>query len=355
MHGTTGRRRWAACCWLCAAFTASEARAWREDPRAAADLPVEISPLDSRRPSRRALRRAARRAAPTQRPAEPRVIPAPLTADTTLDSPFRPTAAERPVVHSDQLYGTSADPRRQFDIHLPPGCQDGGRPLVIWIPGDDWLGGPKAPCPLAWLVDHGYAVASVGYRPSDAAVFPAQLDDCRAATATILDDAAIWGIDPTRVCLVGTGGGGHLATLVGLCDADGSSPVDVAAICAVAAPTHLPSLGPQHDRGTSAASRLVGGPLPEIREAALAASPLVHVTADDPPALLLHGAADDVVPVDQAVRLQRALAGVGVDAKLVILEAGHSLPLDSSSPAGGEILRFLDRAIGPRAPAPPAR
>lgn len=285
----------------------------------------------------------------------------PITVESTLSSPFQTEAEDRPTVHRDQSYGAASDPRQRFDIHLPAGCNGGGMPLLVWIAGDDWQGGSKADCPVAWLAEKGYAVASISYRPSDTAGFPAQLDDCRAALAAMLRDAEIWGVDRSRVCVAGAGAGGHLAALVGFNraeipgDTDTQPPTTVAAVCAIAAPSLLTALGASHDRASSPASRLVGGPLPEVREAALAASPLTHVSTDDPATLLVHGTNDPVVPADQAVRLDRALAAAGVDHTLVMLDAGHTIPLGEEAPAAAELLRFLDRVLGAgRRPEPPS-
>ncbi len=367
------------------------------DPRPTADVSAGGEPQADRRPSRRSLRRAARRGLPIESQPQPPVrdgardhdqaalapdwqtpprleppLPSPhpqpslpIVVDATLGSPFQPEAAERPTVHRDQPYGAAADSRQRFDIHLPPGCSGGSLPLVVWIPGDEWQGGPRTSCPVTWLVDHGYVVASIGYRPGDTAIFPAQLDDCRAALATFIRDAEIWGIDPARICVMGAGGGGQLAALVGATThgglprpADGDPAPAVAAVCAIAAPSQLTSLGANHDRAGSAASRLVGGPLPELREAALAASPLTYVSPDDPPTLILHGTHDAVIPSEQAVRFDRALAAAGVDHTLVLIDAGHAVPLGSATPAAATLLAFLDRvlssgrAIEPAAPTP---
>ena len=339
--------------------------AWRDDPRPPADLPAGVVPQPQRKSTRRGLRRSIRRgwspaqateAKPeTARPmnAPHQAPPPPIQVETTLDSPFSRSASDGgAVVHRDEPYGSAGHPRQRFDMYLPAACSGGGMPLVVWIHGDDWATGSKSDCPIRWLVDDGYAVASIGYRTSDAAVFPGPLDDCRAAVATILRNAELWGIDPERVCLAGSGAGGHLAALVAFtADATGSGEREqgpaVAAVCAVAAPSQLTSLGPAHDRAGSPASRLIGGPLPDLREAALQASPLVHVSADDPPTLLMHGQADDRVPVDQATRLDAALDAAGVDSTAVILDTGHAVPLDESSPAGRELLHFLDRVLGP--------
>jgi acetyl esterase/lipase len=280
---------------------------------------------------------------------------APIQADATLASPFQAASTPAGVTtHRDQAYGERPHARQRFDLHLPAGCSTGGMPLVVWIHGDTWRDGSKADCPITWLANEGYAVASIGYRLSDTAVFPAQLDDCRAAIAEIERNAELWGIDRRRVAVVGSGAGGHLAALVGLVQpaaapADGDPPQPrIAAVCAVAAPYNLTTLGPAHDRPASPASRLVGGPLPEFREAAQQASPLSHVSADDPPVLIVHGGADTTVPPDQAVGFDAALRAAGVDSTLVMLAGvGHKPSLDRGTPVGLTLLSFLDRVLGP--------
>ena len=359
--------------------------AWREDPRPAADSPAGVEvpqhmPQDmsqGRRGSRRSQRRGSRRrqpldelpveVAPTdqRRPSGTAGGP-PIQADATLASPFLSAGSDATGVtaHRDQPYGRqqadrSRHGRQRFDLHLPAGCNAGGMPLVVWIHGDTWRDGSKADCPVVWLANQGYAVASIGYRLSDTAVFPAQLDDCREAIAEIERNAEVWGIDRNRVAVVGSGAGGHLAALVGLAspatppgsnaaDVPGDNPVPrIAAVCAVAAPASLTTLGPEQDRPHSPASQLVGGPLPEFREAAQRASPVTYVSADDPPVLILHGAADDTVPAKQAVEFDASLKAAGVDSTLVVLPTvGHRPGLDLGTPAGQALLSFLDRVLG---------
>ena len=125
---------------------------------------------------------------------------------------------------------------------------------------------------------------------------------------------------------------------------------DVAAVAIFDAPTHLPSLGAAHDRAGSAESRLVGGPLPEFREAAQKASPLVHVSADDPPTLIVQGSRGDGVALEQGERLDAALRAVGVDSALVVLDAkAAALAPRHGTAAGGTLVEFLDRTLGPAA------
>ena len=98
--------------------------------------------------------------------------------------------------------------------------------------------------------------------------------------------------------------------------------------------------------------------LPEFREAAQRASPLEHVSADDPPALLLHERSSQTVPVDQAIRLDRGLKAAGVESTLVLLDGPAGMPLlTEGSPAAIAVVEFLDRVITPgtRQPAAPAR
>lgn len=329
--------------------------ALRNDPRTMADSPLPVEAAPVRRPSRRAQRRALRRAAVEQAPqaAAPQRPPAPPAADRVTIA--EPPARERGVIaHRDLPYSSDGQPRQRFDIFLPEGCSGGGLPLVVWIHGPDWRGGSRADCPLAWLVDEGYAVASIGYRTTDVAAFPAQLDDCRSALAMIVAEAATWGVDPARICVAGSGAGGHLAALVAYAtpedgpvrttSSEAAEPGAPAAAALVGAPVQLATLGPAHDRSGSAASRLIGGPLPEFREAALRASPLAHVSADDPPTLILHDRRDAAVPAEQATLLEQALAGVGVEHTLVVLD---DAALTRAAPGGIALLEFLDRTLGP--------
>lgn len=342
--------------------------AWRNDPRPAADAPLPVEP-PSRRMGRRAQRRIIRRG-----DVAPVVVPVPTPAaepPVPIERAEHDTAAagaevgpladaSGTIVHADVAYGEH--PRQRFDLHVPDGCQAGSLPVVAWIHGSDWRTGTKADCPVTWLVEEGFAVASIDYRPSDVAVFPAQLDDCRAAVATLRRDAETLGLDATRICLAGAGGGGHLAALTAYTPADAApireatlheaaadadQPGEVAAVAIFDAPTHLPSLGGHHDRAGSAASRLVGGPLPEFREAAQRASPLVQVAAGAPPTLIVQGTRGDGTALDQGDRLDAALRQAGAESSLVILDAvAADLLPRQGSPAAHALLEFLDRSVG---------
>jgi len=358
--------RWRAAClpsalliglfWLVASQPVSAAwigehaaRIYREDPRPAGDLPAGISTSQDlivvptsprRRLSRRAQRRLQRRGI--------QVLPEGSSALVGLQAPVPPHSG-LPIDHRGLPYGTG-DNFSRLNLHLPGGCREGRLPLVVWVPGTDWSDGSRDECPLVWLTSRGFAVASISYRPSQAATFPAQRDDCRMAITRIAEDAAVWGIDPSRVAVVGRAAGGHLAALVGLDEQTTESPPDdtpqaafrVASICGISMISHLPTLGPDHDRANSAASRLIGGPLPELREAALAASPLRYASAGDPPTLLIH-ARSTTIPASQSERLHATLQAADVESTLVLTD--EEPELTPSSQTGQLLLTFLRRTL----------
>jgi acetyl esterase/lipase len=325
-------------------------RLYRDDPRPAGDLPAGIGgsqdPLvvptsPRRRLSRRAQRRLQRRGI--------QILPEGSSTLVDLQAPVPPHSG-LPIDHRGLPYGTG-DTYSRLNLHLPGGCREGNLPLVVWIPGTDWSDGSRDECPLVWLTSRGFAVASIGYRPSQAATFPAQRDDCQMAIARVVQDAAVWGIDPSRVAIVGRAAGGHLAALIGLDSHTAEAPADdftpaafkVASICGISMISHLPTLGPDHDRANSAASRLIGGPLPELREAALAASPLRYASAGDPPTLLIHARNRSVIPVSQSERLHATLQAADVESTLVLTD--DEPELTPASQTGQLLLTFLRRTL----------
>tara|TARA_Y100000385_G_scaffold185700_1_gene191819 strand:- start:1168 stop:1671 length:504 start_codon:yes stop_codon:yes gene_type:complete len=118
----------------------------------------------------------------------------------------------------------------------------------------------------------------------------------------------------------------------------------IAAICGVSTITHLPTLGTDSDRASSAASRLIGGPLPEFREAALRASPISYASRNDPPTLLIHCKNDETIPVSQSERLHAALLSADVDSTLILPE-GQQESLVEDGNVSQIVLNFLIRTL----------
>lgn len=229
-----------------------------------------------------------------------------------------------------------------LDLHLPVD-RVGPVPLVIWMHGGAWLFGVRDLLPPEWppgaivdaALDAGFAIATIDYRHSREAAFPAQLHDAKAAVRYLRAFGESLGIDPTRIALWGESAGAHLAALTGLIidpDLEGrvglTGPAsDVTAVVCFYPVTDVDALPPMSDQLP-----------PEVRDALLAEtgslppepvdvllehsayppaearrllSPVSHVRGDAPPFLLVHGDADRLVPIDQSVRFAAALEAAG--------------------------------------------
>ena len=250
------------------------------------------------------------------------------------------------VARRDLAYVADWHKRQKLDLYLPENAQgenaDGGEPLpvVVWIHGGGWRGGSKTRCPPleAGFVGRGYAVASVGYRLSGTAPFPAQIEDCRAAIRWLRAHAEEYNLDPARIGVWGASAGGHLVALLGTAGDETAFDVGahrdrsarVQAVCDYYGPSDFAAFaatpGYEHVavRPDSPVFQLFDGPASEKSELAERASPVEYVSADDPPFLILHGAEDRVVPLDQSERLHAALRKAGVASTLKKLpDTGH--------------------------------
>ena len=223
-------------------------------------------------------------------------------------------------------------------------------PAVVWIHGGAWLGGSKdSGIPrLVPLARRGYFGASIEYRLSGEALFPAQIEDARCAIRFLRSKDKELGVDRHRIGVWGVSAGGHLAALLGT---DAQPGARVHAVVDWFGPTdflRMDAAGSalKHDAPESPESRLIGGPIQENKGKVARANPITYVTADDPPFLILHGDQDRQVPLEQSRLLHRALRAAGVDATLhVVGGAGHGLP----GPAPDEMAReFFQKHLSPQ-------
>ncbi len=233
----------------------------------------------------------------------------------------------------DLEYAVRSGRRMGLDLHRPPTTEP-GRPLIVWFHGGGWMQFSKAEWQgVAWLVAEGYAVASVGYRLSVDAKFPAQIEDCEAALAWLQAYGRAYGVDPSTSVLMGHSAGGHLAALLGLSagrrrwNADGPPAAPPRAIVAMSAPADLTLPLEPAFTGSCKTLReiyelLLGGSLDARIELARDASPLRYVHGGAPPTLLLHGEADTAVPFEEARRLHEALRAAGAEARLKAFPGG---------------------------------
>ncbi|MFO1514120.1 MAG: alpha/beta hydrolase [Verrucomicrobiota bacterium] len=231
-----------------------------------------------------------------------------------------------------------------LDIFLPEQPSDKPLPLMIWIHGGAWLGGSQSSPPVVYLVAKGFAVASIQYRMSGDAIWPAQAYDCKAAVRWLRANAAKYNFAPDHFGVGGDSAGGHLAAFVGTSgdvtelEGDlGHTNVSsrVQAVVDWFGPTDLLVMGQQagaksmikHDSADSPESKLVGGPIQEKRDLARTANPLTYIDPHDPPFLVMHGDSDQLVPLAQSVILAKALIDAGVEVTMkTIPGAAHEGP-----------------------------
>jgi acetyl esterase/lipase len=222
-----------------------------------------------------------------------------------------------------------------LDLYCPEKVS-GPLPVIVWIHGGGWRNGRKEKCPAVALVQDGYAVASIDYRLSRTAPFPAQIEDCKAAVRWLRANAAKYNLDADRIGVWGMSAGGHLAALLGTSggvpELEGSGDnmqysSRVQAVCDVAGPADLSAMTNLGPKRMFAIEALLGGPPETDKAKAIAASPIHYVSKDDPPFLIVHGEADRVVPVEQSHRFYEELRKAGVNATLKMPHVGHQAVL----------------------------
>jgi acetyl esterase/lipase len=243
--------------------------------------------------------------------------------------------------HRDLAYVTDPHERQRLDLFVPA-TGEGALPLIVWIHGGAWMGGSKDDCPplRAGFVKQGFVVASLNYRLSGHAVFPAQLEDCKAGIRWLRAHASEYRIDPARVGVWGSSAGGHLVALLGTCGDKRTFDVGenlefssaVQAVCDYFGPTDFRQMNAHrpagatfdHDGADSPESRLVGGPIQAAKFAAQVqrANPITYVSAGAPPFLIMHGDHDPLVPHQQSELLYAALVDAGVPAHFVTVRGG---------------------------------
>jgi acetyl esterase/lipase len=255
--------------------------------------------------------------------------------------------------HLDLVY-TSRPRALRLDLYTPSGVPP--YPVIVWVHGGGWRSGNKnlpATHPARRQRDRGYAVASVEYRLSGEAVFPAQIHDVKAALRWLRANAATYGLDPSRVAAWGSSAGGHLVALLGTSDGvaalqdpdqgNAGQSTRVQAVVDWYGPVDFLRMPPSHHGPNSAESLLLGCDIDECPDRVTLANPLTYVDAADPPFFIQHGTRDATVPFDQSTLLHTTLLGAGVSSTFIPLEgAGHGGPEFQTAENVSRIEAFLD-------------
>lgn len=253
----------------------------------------------------------------------------------------QPRMPEGVIAHRDLVYVEGGHERHKLDLYLPSESKK-PLPLILWVHGGGWQNGSKegAPPLRAGYVQRGYAVASINYRLSGHAVFPAQIEDCKAAIRWLRAHAGEYGIDPQHFGVWGSSAGGHLAALIGTsndvkefdvgANLDQSSRVQ--AVCDYYGPTDFKVFVStpgyeSHAAADSPEARLIGGAVMQNLDKAARVNPITYVSKDDPPFLIVHGDKDPTVPINQSQLLFESLKKTGVSVHFhTIHGAGHGGP-----------------------------
>lgn len=289
-----------------------------------------------------------------------RFRPIVLTALVWCGASIAAAEVNLPSLVRDVPFASAGDFTLKLDLHLPAGIPHS--PMIVWVHGGAWRSGSKAAMPLGTLVEAGYAVASVDYRLSTQARFPAQSHDIKAAIRFLRGHGLEWKLPTNQIVIAGDSAGGHLAALVGVSNGhqelegtlgnDRGQSSAVQGIVSFYGGANLTTILKQSTpHGLSvrvpALDLLLGGQPEAVPELARLASPVFHVDRSDPPILLLHGDQDPQMPINQAHELMGAYKKLNLPAQLEVVHgAAHGGAAFYDSERIEVVKAFLGRHFG---------
>lgn len=244
------------------------------------------------------------------------------------------------TVERDVVYTAAGGPAPQrADVYRPVGS--GPFPAVVVVHGGGWDRRDRSDMDgiSEKLAGRGYVVANIDYRLAPAHRYPAALEDTQAAIRWMRANAARLHVNAERVGGWGYSAGGHLVALAGMLD----EPADtrLQAVVAGGTPSDLP-----HYPVSPIITRFIGAPFAQARETWLAASPVTHVDAGDPPVFQYHGTWDKLVHVEDADTFKAALDRAGVANELYrVRGSGHIGTFLLGFGAEAAAIDFLDRQL----------
>lgn len=268
---------------------------------------------------------------------------------------------EGTVIHSDIAYAADTLKSHTLDLYLPP-HRNKTLPLLIWIHGGGWIAGNQyndmdyMTRTLKAVFEQGYAVASINYRYSTTAVFPAQIQDCNQSVEFLYENSGKYTLDKERFAVIGFSAGGHLASLMATSNNNTIEEFYYnkvkprfkirAAIDFFGPSDFIARIGSMKlDEGDKkSTSTLLLGAQPVNRpDLAKFASPTTYVDKADPPFLIFHGDKDVTVPITLSKLLDSYLKLANVHSEFVIVSgAPHAGKLFGSEEIKNKILGFLN-------------
>ncbi|MFD1343141.1 alpha/beta hydrolase fold domain-containing protein [Litorisediminicola beolgyonensis] len=273
----------------------------------------------------------------------------PQHTGTAIPLPEVPPGVE---VIRDVSFG--AHERQAYDVYLPEGATR-PLPVVVFLHPGAWQRRDKRAVRTMFVLEHGFALVSIGYRLAQQARFPAQVQDVNDGLRHLLDHADEYGIDPDRMVLAGTSAGAHLASLAVLAkDHAAFHPVEGLAprgIVSVYGAYDMPKLlegatdlSTDHVSAESPLGLMFGAPPLTRMDLLREVSPASYIRSDAPPFLILHGREDHVLPWQQSAEFATRLIEAGVNTTLqVVPHVGHGAEAFRTGPVADEITAFVKR------------
>jgi acetyl esterase/lipase len=259
-------------------------------------------------------------------------------------------------------YANDTLKKHLLDIYLPKDVKP-NTPVVIWVHGGAWMLNDKyadmgyMTNTIKAIIEKGYALASIDYRHSTTAIFPAQIQDCNQAVEFLYNNATKYKLDKNNFVLFGFSAGGHLASLLALSNNNNvaefypqkkKTSFRIKAVIDFYGPSDFLAMTASGDpemKGDPISTLLGSTPLkrPDISKLA---SPVTYVDKNDPPFIIVHGEKDESVPYQQSMLLQSYLNLAGVKNELVIVKgAPHYGPMFDTEEVKSKLLSFLSSSL----------
>jgi acetyl esterase/lipase len=257
-----------------------------------------------------------------------------LRSQTNAPAAPTPPALEDLTIESDIVFGKGGTHDLHADLAYPRNVS-APTPAIIHIHGGGWIGGGYKDKHLEKWARSGFFAASIEYRLSNVAKWPAQIQDCKCAVRWLRANAAKYNVDPNRIGVIGESAGGHLVDCLGTManvkeyEGDGGYPGVSSAVQAVVdfyGPTDFVTPEIYTDEAKALTLGLFGVPREQDPALWKSGSPVFYVAANDPPFLIVHGDADTLVPLAQSTVFADALEKAGVPHQLLVVKNGtHGL------------------------------
>ncbi len=261
----------------------------------------------------------------------------------------KPWKAQAPsgieLIHDVEI-GKGGDRVLHAEIARPEKPSGKPMPAVLWIHGGGWSGGSHRGNGVVWLATQGYFTASIEYRLSGEAKWPAQIEDCKLGVRWLRANAAKYNVDPNRIGCAGSSAGGHLVACLGTMDDarfEGSGGYEgvssrVQAVVDYCGPADMTQgsagiQGAKEGEDSKALLGLFGNPFQKKPQVWQDGSPITHVKPGIPPFLIVHGDADKTVPFAHSEHLESALKKAGVPVQLLRVKGGgHNMMAAKGAP-----------------------